>query len=67
MSNNKQSSVALLGAMAMMSSQNAYTNSYEDLMDDTKYVSKPNPKSPLTKKQKKSRAKSKSARKARKK
>ena len=68
MSNNKQKSIALLGAMAMMSSQNAYTNAYEGLTD---YSDKPYTKSisktPLSKKQKKSRAKSKAARKARKK
>lgn len=63
----KKNNALLLGAMAMMSTTNAYTHAYEDLMDDTKYVSKLNPKSPLTKKQIKARAKSKASRKARKK
>jgi hypothetical protein len=67
MSNNKQSSVALLGAMAMMSAQTAYTNAYEGLMDsDKQYSSCSRVKPKLTKKQMKSRAKSKAARKARK-
>lgn len=67
MTNSKKSSVALLGAMAMMSATNAYSNAYEDLMDETKFVAKPTPKTPLSKKQVKARQKSKAARKARKK
>ena len=67
MTKNKQSSVALLGAMAMMSAQSAYTNAYEDLTDlDRPRSSVSYAKSKLTKKQVKSRAKSKEARKARK-
>jgi hypothetical protein len=72
MSNNKQSSVDLLGVMAMMSAQSAYTNAYEDLTDlDRPRLNRPRSsvsyaKSKLTKKQVKSRAKSKASRKARK-
>ena len=65
---NKKNNSLLLGAMAMMSAQNAYINAYNDLIDlDRQYQSDSRVKSKLTKKQIKARAKSKASRKARKK
>lgn len=70
MSNNKQKSIALFGAMAMMSSQNEWEKqAFESFNHNENMYSGKNhstPKMPLSKKQKKSRAKSKAARKARK-
>lgn len=64
---SKKNNIALLGAMAMMSAQTAYTNAYEGLTDMNRpYSSVSSAKSKLTKKQTKARAKSKAARKARK-
>lgn len=71
MSNNKQRNIALFGAMAMMSSQNEWEKQAFESFDhnENMYSGKNHsaPKTPLSKKQKKSRAKSKAARKARKK
>lgn len=58
--------LALLTSMAMLSATSAYTNAYEDLNELHFSPSTAPRKSTLTPKQKKLRAKSKNARKARK-
>lgn len=68
---NKSRNIALFGAMAMMSSQNEWEKqAFESFDHNENNYSGRNlsaPKTPLSKKQKKSRAKSKASRKARKK
>lgn len=71
MNKKKQSSIALLGAMAMMSSQNEWEKQAFESFDynENMYSGKNHsaPKTPLSKKQVKARKKSKAARKARRK